>query len=639
VLFKHRHPDDTPVFHKEIIQAWHSPRPRVITQAFRGGAKSTIAEEVVIIEALYSLFTFAMLLGESRDRAIERLRAIKHEIEWNDHINYLYGNLVGPTWNEDEIICSNGVRIMAFGMDQSMRGIKHLQARPDRLYGDDMESAESVKTPEAREAFAHKFMTVVYPLRDITKARVRILGTPLDKDAFVIKLARSSEWHAQVYPVEHVDLKTGARTPTWPARFPLDKIDEIKRDYSEVGMLNAYAQEYMLEPEDVTKKKFTEAMFKSEAMVRTWHPTIAIYDPARTTNTQTSATTGHVVGSWIGNKLVLWEGNGRFLMPDEIIGDLFRVQDEFSPILIGVEADGLNEFLMQPLRAEQTKRRQILPVKALKAPKGKLQFIESLQPFFKAGDIVFAADMPELKKQLLDFPRGRMDAPNALAYFLISRPGLPIFDGFSSVNVMEGMQVVPRAQTFLAVNTDGSYLTGVLAQYTDGMLRIAADWAVEGDANGLRELLTDAMLHAGMPFKTVLGPWHYGAFSKHGLVPAAAKIPLRQLTQGGAVESGREELRQRLRMVSKGLPSLMVGSDAKWTLNAFSGGYCKAVRKNSTLSDFAEEGVYKVLCEGLESFAALLQTVRPEDTDGDTPSYAYTKGGAKYMTALPDRNR
>jgi len=41
----------------------------------------------------------------------------------------------------------------------------------------------------------------------------------------------------------------------------------------------------------------------------------------------------------------------------------------------------------------------------------------------------------------------------------------------------------------------------------------------------------------------------------------------------------------------------------RWTLNAFSGGYCER-SQGGVLQDFAEEGRYRTVMEGLESFAA-----------------------------------
>lgn len=631
-LFRHRHTDDTPAFHYEIIDAWHSPVPRVLTQAFRGGAKSTIAEEVIAIEACFNLFSFAMLLGDSRDRAIERLRAIKYELEYNDYIHSLFGNLVGAVWNEDEVVLANGARITAFGMEQSLRGVKHYHARPDRLYCDDMESEETTKTPEARAAFAAKFTRVVLPLLD-PKARIRILGTPLERDAFIVRLSRlPAQWRTQKFPIEYKDATTGERVATWPSRFPLQAISDIKESYRALGQLQSFMQEYMLEPEDIAMKKFHESMFTVAPIVHTWQPTMAVYDPARTVNINTSATTGHVVGSWVGAKLHLWEGDGRFLLPDAIISDMFRVQETYHPIAIGVEADGLNEFIMQPLRHEQTRRRAILPIKALKAPKGKLSFIESLQPFFKGGDIVFCGELPELKRQLLGFPTDRMDAPNALAYLLVMRPGIPMYENFNHMNVIDDNRALRGSPVWLAVNVDKGHFTAVACQFIDGAVRVLYDWVREGDAAVFGEIYSEAALLFPPSLRVVAAPRHWLGYDTVGLLPAIRKHNVAP-TQGGVEVNGREELRQRMRMTLHNQPAVLVSQEAAWTLNAFSGGYCRAVQKTGMASEIAEEGYYRTLMEGLESFAALLQTVR--DDGMDTPNYAVSASGVRHLTALP----
>lgn len=632
-LFRDRHPDTTPDFHYEIIDAFHSTHPRVVTMAFRGGAKSTIAEEAITIEACYHQFQFAMLLGENRDRAVERLRAIKYEMEYNELIHAAYGNLVGATWNEDEVVLSNGARIMAFGMDQSLRGVKHVHMRPDRLYCDDIESEDTTKTPEARAAVMRKFFRVVLPLLD-PRARVRILGTPLERDALIVKLLKTPHWFAQTFPIEYKHRVTGERVATWPSRFSLQAIDDLRAQYTEVGQLGAFMQEYMLETDDASRKKFDESMFHSSSVVRAWQPTMAVYDPARTAKVATSATTGHVVGSWIGAKLHIWEADGRFLLPDEIINDMFRVNEEYSPIAIGVEADGLNEFIMQPLRHAQTARRQIIPVRALKAPKGKLQFIESLQPFFKAGDIVFCKELPELRRQLLDFPTGRIDAPNALAYFLVMRPGVPMYDGFNHNNVIDDARPIAGSSLWLAVNVDKGYFTAVLGQFVDGALRVLRDWVREGDAALFGEVLAEAQMLCGRKPSIVAPPRHWVSYDTHGLLPAITKVQ-QSATQGGADTAGRAEIRRRLQLVVRQQPAVLISSDARWTLNAFSGGYCRAVTKHGMPQEAAEEGYYRTLCEGLESAAALLQIGSDDDTSDR--NYAYNDRGVRYLTALPGR--
>src|SRR6266849_8801044 len=90
-LFQHRHPDDTPPFHYEIIADLHGSARRVLELAFRGAAKSTIAEEYICIDACYRRFRNFIIVGESATRAVERLAAIKHELDFNEHIQTLFG--------------------------------------------------------------------------------------------------------------------------------------------------------------------------------------------------------------------------------------------------------------------------------------------------------------------------------------------------------------------------------------------------------------------------------------------------------------------------------------------------------------------------------------------------------------------
>ena len=146
-LFAHRHPNQTPDFHFRIIEDLHGSSRRVLLLAFRGAGKSTLAEEAITIGACWRRFRNHIIIGESATRACERLAAIKHELDFNPYIRTVFGDLHGPTWNEDKIVLTNGVVIQAFGRGQSLRGTKHDDQRPDRCLIDDIEDEESVSSP------------------------------------------------------------------------------------------------------------------------------------------------------------------------------------------------------------------------------------------------------------------------------------------------------------------------------------------------------------------------------------------------------------------------------------------------------------------------------------------------------------
>jgi len=630
VLFKHRHPDATPAFHHELTDAWHSAIPNFLAMAFRGGAKSTLAEEAIVLGAAMGLIRNVLILGSNSDRANDRLRSIKHEIENNELLIQLFGELIGQTWNEAKVVLANGVVLQAFGRGQSLRGVKHLDSRPDFCFADDIEEEEHVRTPEARQETLSWFMSVVLPALN-KGARVRVNATPLDRDALPLTLARQPGWTTKVYPIEHID-EHGDRQATWSSRFPLSWIDAKKAEYHALGMAHEYEREYMCRAEDPARKVFTLAMFKTEMKVRTWHPTFAFYDPARTVKI-TSATTGWAVWSWINNKLIVWDGGAETWRPDEMIAHMFKLDEEFAPVEIGVEETGLSEWINQPLRQEQIKRSYLIPVVPWNAPKGKLKFIESLQPFFNAGEVVFAKDIPA-RSQFLSYPTGKIDFPNALAYALKMRPGQVIYEEFSGANVAEDVLVRSRIPLHLALNADAGVTTAVLVQFVDGGLHVLADWVREGDPGAcVGEIVREAALLAPSQLRLVGGSAHFGNYNRIGLRGAVAQIPS-ELHRGGTESVGRDELRALLQKTARGQPALRVAAAARWTINAFASGYCRAVDKQGRVFDEARAGPYRVLMQGLEAFTALLQGGISDEAD-NRPNYRYTDTGQRYVSALP----
>ncbi len=633
VLFGHRHSNITPEIHKTIINLMHGPEPLALIMAFRGAAKSTLLEEAIIVEACLELFSNCIILGASYERAVERLRAIKHEFETNPYIEELFGHQVGPVWAEGKIILQNGRIIQAYGRNQSLRGAKHLDKRPDRAYGDDIEDEEATATPEARDKTARWLFSVVLPAMDTT-ARVRIVGTPLDPDALTERLVKQEEpWPHLRIPIETASAtKPGEMEPSWPDRFNADWIEAKKKSFYSMGLAHSWMQEYMCQAEDPAAKAFTADMMRVEPTVRTWEAVYAMVDPARSVN-KTSAQTGVAIWSWVGHRLMIWEAYGRMWQPSEIVGDLFRINDLFSPVVIGVEEDGLNEFIMQPIRQEQVKRGVALPIRALKAPKGKLDFIKGLQPFFKAKEAVFGKPLPELVAQLLSFPTGWIDIPNALAYALRLRPGMPVYEDFRREHIAGLLAPHKTSPVWLAVNAGAHAVTGVLCQYLNNSLHILADFVREGDAGlNLQPMVREAQVVAGRSVRLVAGPQHFSASDILGLRAAARSIPL-TLHNGGPELRGREEIRRLLASAAHPLPKVRISTDARWTLNAFAGGYARQVTKQGTLADAAEDGAYRVLMEGLEAFGALLSTGYADESD-NSPHFAYTSDGRRYASAM-----
>ena len=640
VIFGARHTDATPAFHREIITDWHSHVPNVGTMAFRGAAKSTLAEEALCIEACFGWVQNVLVLGESEQRAVDRLRTIKHIFETNDYLQALFEIGPGDIWTEAKVTLSNGIILQAYGRGQSLRGVKHLDTRPDMIFFDDIVDKESVATPEARAKTMEWFTSTVMPSRG-KNARMRMAATPLHPEALAPTLVNAEKsWLFKTYPIMYRDADN-AWAPTWPARFPMGAVMKIKADLEEIGRAEDFTQEYMCQARNPATQTFTADMFRVEPTPRSWHAVYAMYDPARTTHKK-SATTGKVVWSWVGRKLVIWDASAERWMPDEIVDDIFKVDDEYRPVAIGVEETGLNEFLLQPVRTRQVQKGHTVPLRALHAPKGKLDFIRALQPYFRAGDVVFARELPDLRNQLLGFPSGAIDAPNALAYALKMRAGAPVYDGFNGEHIVEDLEPLTRSPLWLAVNSDGRVTTAALCQLHRGRLSVIADWMAEGDpGTALADIVMEASAETPVtrqtvgkllsptlsrtPVRLVAPPRHWDLYGGVGLRQAARKVPA-DVQRGGEIGQGREELRALFRKPSHGEPSVAVSSAAGWTLRAFSGGFARGLD-----SAEPEDNSYRVLMEGIECFTAMLRGVGVAvDTN---VNYDYTPAGQKFISA------
>jgi len=191
--------------------------------------------------------TFARITALA-DR-IDRLTAIKHEFSTNELLINLFGLLQDQAkWNEAKVILANGVVIQALGRGQEVRGMKHLDMRPDFCFCDDVEGKEHVKDEHQRKETLRWFFAEVLPALD-KNARVRVNATPLDTASLPMQLKRLPTWTSRVYPIKHY-AASGTWQPTWPQRYPLSWIDGKELEMRRLGLHHEFMREYMCEPDD-----------------------------------------------------------------------------------------------------------------------------------------------------------------------------------------------------------------------------------------------------------------------------------------------------------------------------------------------------------------------------------------------------
>ena len=154
-------------------------------------------------------------------------------------------------------------------------------------------------------------------------------------------------------------------------------------------------------------------------------------DPAISQEERADYTAMVVVGvdAW-GKVFVLEVVRNRF-SPTELIGELFRLDDEYKPRSIGIEMVAFQKSLQYFIADESKSRHHYLPIKELKAGNqkdSKASRIMGLEPYYARGDVFHpnhAKNIDILEDELIRFPYGKHDdVIDALAYFpqLITPP-------------------------------------------------------------------------------------------------------------------------------------------------------------------------------------------------------------------------
>lgn len=630
-LFPNRRKNISPEAHKDLLKVFYSDEQFVIGEAFRGFAKSTLVEEYTILSILFKDFRYPIIVGNSYDRACERLAAIKHELETNEEIIELFGTQVGPTWTADTIVTTNGARIQCFGAKQSLRGAKTAQNdRPDLAVVDDLEDEDMIATELARQKTRRWFDGSLVPAL-IPTGKIRMVGTPLHPKSLLEEKRNSGQWKSIVVPVYYIDQK-GNEVATWPDRFPMKWVRERMQSFIDAGAITEFMQEYMCKAEDEASKPFKVEMFKKGARPFGYNAIEIMVDPARTVNSKTSARTGYAVWTWLGSKLIVLEAYGAFHKPDEIINEIFKLNERYNPFNVGVEADGLEEFIMQPLRNEQLKRGISIPVSPQRAPKDKNNFILGLQPFYMAGDVVHVENCKDLENELAAFPTGRCDVPNALAYAPRMRAGKPVYEDFGLQHIKDTLQVHTKYQNYLAVSSTPAMTAAALIQFRNGNVYILKDWCrPEPPVEAMPIIIQEAVLFGG-DFKGITPAEQLDKYTNNG-IPAAFRNVKNRLLRGHLAAKCVGSLTARLKTTNKGEAAFQVSQEAKWTVNGMARGYARKLQPTGSYADLPEKNPYSLVMEAIESFAGYLNGGMIEGEEDLVR--AFTDKGREYISLLP----
>jgi hypothetical protein len=614
MLFAHRHPQETPLFHVQIMDLWRSADEFIVIEAFREAGKSTLSEEFLLLEAAFLNFRYCLVFGETYTKACQRISAIKHEVLHNDRLRSLFGELKGAPWTENQVGLRNGVLIEAHGWEEEIRGYKWLDARPDRAYLDDIENKTMVSTTEQVDKTWRKLNTELIPALDRIKRKVRVTGTPLGDDSVLRRCADSRDWLVAKFPVCIARGAVGAEAvdhPTarslWPDRLPIEEIRKERDRYADGGLLREWVQEYQLIAAQTQGKPFVDEQIRYEEIAPlAFSPRVLIVDPARTTTVGKSDRTGRVVASRLGTRIYVHESSGEYWKPDAVVSDCFDTSSRHDDCAVAIERNSLDEWLMQPLRAEMLRRGRSIDLQPILAPsdRSKEQFILGLQPFFKAGDIILVGGKSkhqQLVQEILNFPTGKRDILNALAYVQRVFGGAPVYAEFSQDNIVSMPEVAQGSTLCLGINATPSETTAVLIEVEGRHMTVLHEFASSlAPSEALDDIVK--LLGAAYPHRRIAA-WVpadvYDLAGRNALMDALRQGKIVNY-RGSYTAQARGCLGDPMRTVMAGRRLLRVAFNCKRTLNALASNYRYAIGKDGRPTGEPDRNLSRTLAEGLE---------------------------------------
>ncbi len=216
--------------------------------AFRGSAKSTIFTLSYPIWAILGKQQkkFVVILGETQRQAKQDLVNIKKELESNNLLKTDLGPFkeVEDEWGSYSLVIPKyNARITAASMEQTIRGMRHNQYRPDLIIADDIEDLNNVKTKEGRDKVYEWVTGEIVPAGD-HNTRIIFIGNLLHRDSLLMRIKdKIQNKELDGYFIE-IPLIDGKDNITWPGKFP--DMKSVEKEKRKVGNEIAWQREYML---------------------------------------------------------------------------------------------------------------------------------------------------------------------------------------------------------------------------------------------------------------------------------------------------------------------------------------------------------------------------------------------------------
>ena len=454
-------PDDflrseSPFFHYEVCDALNDLDTRQLAVILpRGHGKTVLTKCSILHDFLFAKEPlFYGWVAASSKISVPNLDYIKYHLEFNERVQYFFGDLKGRKWTEDDIELKNGCKLISKSNLSGIRGGAKLHKRYDLIILDDFEDENNTVTPESRAKISNLVTAVVFPALEPGTGRLRINGTPVHFDAFITNILNGHEraktegndfsWKVITYKALQPD-----GTPLWPSWFGHKEMERKKKFYADSGQPQKFYQEYMMEVQNEEDSIFTrnhikywEGDFKYDedsgiSYIRTkdGEKPINVFagvDPATdSTRRDSDFSVILFVGVDADNNIYVLDYIRKRSLPvlgipgedrKGIVDYIFDYNNIYKPSLFCIEDTTMSKPIFQSVNAEMRRLNDFTVKYTAEKPGTRMAKRDRIQEIlaqrFSVGSIHLKKDHYDLHHEIITFgPRmGHDDTIDALAY-------------------------------------------------------------------------------------------------------------------------------------------------------------------------------------------------------------------------------
>jgi predicted phage terminase large subunit-like protein len=439
------------------------------------------------------------------------LSDIKRELESNELLMRDFpeicelGRKPAPArWSQREIITRNGIKVLALGTGQQIRGRRNLEARPSLIIMDDIEPGDAVQNPES-----------VYKLNDwvtksvlksgTTKTNMLCVGTIHNYGSLLAQLTSPNAypgWNKRIYRsvvswseagnlweqwiriYNHQDAYGGEEGPTaarkfyeaneaamlqgaqvlWPASKSYYDL-MVMRERDGYISFDSEMQNEPVNPRDCPfnekdRHDWTDRFASEEELLASLAGHVKIVgacDPSMGKQNKSSDYSAIITVACDTNSKAMYvlDADVERRLPDKIINDILVHHKRRNYSKFVFDSVQAQEFIASKLRERARAEGIYLHVEDFKATRDKRARIEALQPMMKDGTIQFNKRHYMLLEQMKYFPKGHDDALDALEMACKTAVVPEIYWWFGD---LPGSRSIPHGGTTYTYPADGTLI-------------------------------------------------------------------------------------------------------------------------------------------------------------------------------------